>query len=291
MSDVLAQSSTGGGFSKRQLYTDDDDIIYQVKRCIGINGINLLISKPDLMDRSILLYLDRIEPQSRKEEAVMWEEFEAAKPGILGGIFDTLAKAKAIYPEVRLKNLPRMADFARWGYAIAEALGLDGNDFIKAYNSNILQQNEEVIQHNTLAQSLITFMASRFEWDGTIKEAYNELRSIANPDKNDPSFPKSNRTLKKLLERIKPNLADHGIKFKYGPRTDKGYTISFQKSAELGSFSSGRSDQLPTMELRNEPSLNQTDADSLGTALCSGLNTMSFNENEEPEANEPNRDH
>ena len=75
MSDILSQACTGGGFSKRQLYTDDDDVVYQVKRCIGINGINLLIKKPDLMDRSILVYLDRIDPSKRREESELWAAF------------------------------------------------------------------------------------------------------------------------------------------------------------------------------------------------------------------------
>ena len=33
ISDQLCRAVTGSGFSKRQLYTDDDDIIYNFKRC------------------------------------------------------------------------------------------------------------------------------------------------------------------------------------------------------------------------------------------------------------------
>ena len=43
------------GFSKRQLYTDDDDIIYHFRRCIGFNGINLRATKADLLDRAIII--------------------------------------------------------------------------------------------------------------------------------------------------------------------------------------------------------------------------------------------
>jgi Holliday junction resolvasome RuvABC ATP-dependent DNA helicase subunit len=39
-SDQLCRAVTGSGFSKRQLWTDDDDIIYSFKRCIGFNSIN-----------------------------------------------------------------------------------------------------------------------------------------------------------------------------------------------------------------------------------------------------------
>ena len=34
---------------------------------------------------------------------------------------DTLVKAMEIFPIVHLEKLPRMADFTRWGYAIAES--------------------------------------------------------------------------------------------------------------------------------------------------------------------------
>ena len=115
MSDVLSQACTGGGFSKRQLYSDDEDVIYQVKRCMGINGINLLINKSDLMDRTILLHLDRIDSSSRKEEIELWKDFEKARPEIVGGIFDALVLAMKYYPDAKLPRLPRMADFARFG--------------------------------------------------------------------------------------------------------------------------------------------------------------------------------
>jgi hypothetical protein len=238
MSDILAQACTGGGFSKRQLFTDDEDIIYQVKRCIGLNGINLLISRSDLMDRSILLHLERISPSKRKDERELWADFEKSKSGILGGIFNILSKAMKIYPNIRPERLPRMADFARWGHAIASALGRNPSDFEKAYQLNIERQNEEVIANNTLAQAVLQLMADKAEWRGTIKQAYQALFEIAKPDKADSSFPKVERTLKKGLNRIKTNLFDVGIVFTIGERTKDGVFISFQQVPKFASFAS-----------------------------------------------------
>ena len=48
ISDQLCRAVTGSGFSKRELYSDDDDIIYNFRRCIGFNGINLGATKADL---------------------------------------------------------------------------------------------------------------------------------------------------------------------------------------------------------------------------------------------------
>ena len=54
-------------------------------------------------------------------------------PVILGGIFDVLAKALEIIPTVTLPKVPRMAGFAKWGYAIAEALNTAGEEFLINY--------------------------------------------------------------------------------------------------------------------------------------------------------------
>lgn len=237
MSDVLAMACTGGGFSKRQLYTDDDDIIYQVKRCIGLNGINLLISKADVMDRSILLTLERIDPTERIEEVDLWAGFEKERARILGGIFDTLSQAMAIHPSLRLSRLPRMADFARWGYAIAEALGKRGNEFLNAYQVNIERQNEEVVQGNTLAQAVLNFIADEEKWNGYVREAFEILRNIANPTKTDRTFPGDQKNLRKHLERIKTTLIEFGVRFEIGKRDKRGVPISFLKESETSTSS------------------------------------------------------
>jgi hypothetical protein len=237
MSDILAQACTGGGFSKRQLYTDDDDIIYQVKRCIGLNGINLLISKPDLMDRAILLNLERIDPARRIEEAVLWQQFEEERPHILGGIFDVLAKVVAIYPNVKPPCLHRMADFTRWGFAIAEALGGLGEKFLLAYGGNIEAQNEEVVQGNTLAQAVLTFMDEKQGWEGYIKDAFAKLQEIANPSRYDKTFPGDAKNLRRHLERIKTTLSEYGISFTIGKRSGPGIPISFHKDCKTSTAS------------------------------------------------------
>ena len=265
MSDVLAQACTGGGFSKRQLFTDDEDIIYKVKRCIGLNGINLTISKPDLMDRSILLHLERIDPGKRRDEKDLWNNFEQAKPSILGGILDTIVKSMKLYPDIRLEKMPRMADFAKWGVAIAEALGGRGNEFLESYQQNVARQNEEVIHENTLAQATLLLMSDIESWNGTVKSAWEKLKEIADPQKKDPTFPGSSRTLCKQLEKIKTNLMDIGITYRIGKRSKEGFPITFKKDAKFASFDTPSCNPLPDDNMRGEPKVNQTVSDKNAT--------------------------
>lgn len=288
MSDIIAQACTGGGFSKRQLYTDDEDVIYQVKRCIGLNGINLVISKPDLMDRSILLHLERIDPCRRMEEAELWGSFEEAKPKILGGVFDVLSKAIGIYPQVKLSTLPRMADFARWGYAVTEALRKDGMNFLKAYRGNIDRQNEEVVQNNTLAQAVLTLLAERESWEGTVKGAWETMSVIAAPEKTDPTFPKSARTLRKHLERIKSNLIDYGVTYRIGKKTREGYPIDFQKNENSSSLCSQDSTSSKYKSFSHDANVNQTDRVGFNSHFGSQNNPLENIEKESCEPCEPN---
>ncbi|AIM14942.1 hypothetical protein HW35_00360 [Bacillus sp. X1(2014)] len=120
-SDLLCIASTGGGFSKRTLFTDDDETLLDLRRCVGLTGINVVVTRADLIDRSIIIELDRIPEDERKEERDVWEAFEKDRARIVGGALQTLANAMAIYPNVKLDKLPRMADFTRWGMRLRKS--------------------------------------------------------------------------------------------------------------------------------------------------------------------------
>lgn len=232
LSDILCTACTGGGIAKRTLYTDDDEQIFNVQRCIGVNGINLLMSKPDLLDRSILIPVERISPSERKVEAELLQAFDEAKPAILGGMFNTLAKAMAIYPNVYLDTLPRLADFAKWGYAVAEALKKGyGEKFISAYQANIKRQNAEVLHHNTLCLAVTQLMRARDYWEGTFKKALEVLAEKVQTSKTDRTFPTDTRSLRPMLKLIQTTLEESAnITYRFSDKARKdGYHIEFFK--------------------------------------------------------------
>ena len=216
ISDILCMAATGGGISKRELYTNDEEIILSFRRCVVLNGINNVVSRPDIVDRSVIAELERIEKQERKDEATLWQEFDRDRPSILGGMFDALAKAMTIYPTISVKELPRMADYAKWGYAIAEALGLGGQKFLDAYNRNQDRVNQEVIADHPVASAVVAFMADRKEWTGTVAALLGNLNEMAhkeNMDTKDRLWPKRANILGRRLNEVKSNLQDMGICF------------------------------------------------------------------------------
>lgn len=257
ISDLLCQACTGGGIEQRKLYTDDDSIIFQILRCVGINGINLSVVKADILDRTLLLPLERIPPDKRREDSVLWAEFEAERPLILGGIFDILSRAMAIYPGVKLEKLPRLADYGRWGYAIAEAIepGL-GQQFVDDFERNIQQQVDEAIQSNTLAVALLGYMEKleSQEWETTIKIAHDTLYWEAGQPRFDKSFPPSPRDLRRYLERLKTTLEDRGLIYAIGKRTAAGYPIIFRK---VDNFATSDSSDSPMFHSSEPDVLNE----------------------------------
>jgi len=54
-SDALCRLATGGGFAIRQLYTNDDEVIFDAMRPIMLNGIDVFAYAHDLVDRCIII--------------------------------------------------------------------------------------------------------------------------------------------------------------------------------------------------------------------------------------------
>lgn len=215
-SNMLCMAATGGAFSKRTLYTDEEESIVSFKRCVGFNGINIGATKSDLLDRCLLNELERIDETERKTEKEVWSSFEKDKPKILGACLKALSKAMKIYPTIKLDKLGRMADFTIWGYAIAEAIDIGGEVFLEAYLENQDKTNEEAISSHPVASSLIALMKDKREWVGSVSQLLTQLELVATREKiniKSKAFPKASHTLSKRLKEVKSNLEKVGIYF------------------------------------------------------------------------------
>ena len=215
-SDILCMAATGGAFTKRTLYSDSDETILSFKRCVGLNGINIVATRADLLDRSIVLELERIPKNERQTEKAIWESFEEDVPKFLGAIFNTISAAIPLYDEVDIEEVGRMADFTYWGYAIAEILGLGGENFLKAYLKNQDTANEEALESHPVAAAVIAMMKSTNEWSGSVSALLKELESVAENEKintNVKIWAKDASVLSKRLKEVKSNLEEIGIHY------------------------------------------------------------------------------
>ena len=211
MSDILCRAVTGSGFTKRELYSDDSVVIYNFKRCISINGINLMAVKADLLERTLLIELERVSKDERKNEQDLYREFDAMLPGILGGIFDIVSKTIKIRPTVVLPEAPRMADFAMWGYAISEALEYGGEKFMECYYRNINQQTDEVIADSFEASFMVSLVNQYGYWEGSASKLLKLMEQSPDLDSKHRELPKNSQALSHKLKTLKATLDDAGV--------------------------------------------------------------------------------
>ena len=69
ISDTLCRLATGGGFAVRQLHTDQDEVLFDAERPVILNGIEEIVTRPDLADRALFLTLNPIPEERRRPEA------------------------------------------------------------------------------------------------------------------------------------------------------------------------------------------------------------------------------
>src|SRR5262249_15078540 len=135
LSDALCRLASGGSFAVRRLYSDDDEVLFEAARPILLNGIEEVISRPDLGDRALFLTLAPIGEGQRRLESELWREFEVERPRVLGALLDAVVHGLRAMGRVHLDRLPRMADFALWAAACETALWPAGT-FARAYAEN-----------------------------------------------------------------------------------------------------------------------------------------------------------
>ncbi len=219
LSDAICAAVTGEGFSKRKLYSDEDSTVFEYRTVVGLGGINLVATQPDLLDRSLILELDAISPQERCEERVMKKRFQDALPGIFGGLLDVVSEAMRRAPGLSFSRMPRMADFTRWAAAAAEALGRNDRDFLEAYGGNIEMQNESALSASPVGQAVVALMERESRWEGTPADLLGELVRVAKAERIDTSsqqWPGSANWLWRRLNEVRPNLASIGIVAEHG---------------------------------------------------------------------------
>jgi hypothetical protein len=166
ISDTLCRLATGGGFAVRQLYTDQDEVLFDATRPVILNGIEDIVTRPDLADRAVFLTLEPIPEDRRRTETELSAAYEAERPRILGVLLDAVVKGLKRLPETRLERLPRMADFALWATACETALWPAGT-FWSAYCGNRDEAVEDVIDADPIAADVRAEMATRTVWTGT----------------------------------------------------------------------------------------------------------------------------
>ena len=171
LSDSLSGLATGGGFAVRQLYTNREEEIFQAQRPVILNGISQVATRGDLLDRAIVITLPPIPEHARRDEGTFWQEFDRARPRILGALLDAVSCGLRRLPDVQLERKPRMADFAMWSVAVEPACPWPEGTFLEAYAGNRQGAVEATLDGDPVAD-VIRAIAP---WSGTATELLAEV--------------------------------------------------------------------------------------------------------------------
>jgi len=211
ISDTLCRLATGGGFAVRQLYTDQDEVLFDATRPVILNGIEDIVTRPDLADRAVFLTLEPIQEERRLPEQELWTAFETERPRILGALLDAVVEGLKRLPETRLEKLPRMADFALWATACETALWPTGT-FWSAYCGNRDEAVEGVIDADPIATGVRAVMATRTVWTGTASDLLGALAEVVGERvAKSKTWPDGPRALAGQLRRAATFLRKIGI--------------------------------------------------------------------------------
>ena len=210
MQDAICVVATGGGYAKRKLYTDCDEIVLKVKRPILINGISAAITRTDAIDRAISLELPPI--KSVKSEPEIWQTFEACRGQIMGGLLDIMAAALTFLPDMELSDneRPRLYDFALMGMAVAQAMNKKPAVFINQFNERRYESTMRTIDTSPVATALVDWFEGKNERQAPLKTLLKEIENYR-PQRAE-NWPRSVKGFGDALRRAAPALRQLGIK-------------------------------------------------------------------------------
>jgi hypothetical protein len=215
-----------------------------------LNGINVPTERGDVLDRSLVVELERIPDGGRKTEEQLWELFEREHPRLLGALFDVLSKAIALKPSIGLSRRPRLADWGEYAAAVYEAMGWGAETFLDDWDKVVRAQNQATLDGSPVAQAIIRFMEDKEEYTAASSELQGKLKVVAAQlgvdVERDRAWPKSARWLWRRIKEVLSLLVATGIEASRG-RDESAKHITLRKmptdDGSDGSGSESRTDK------------------------------------------------
>lgn len=231
VSDILCRAITGEGQSKRQLYTDSNEVIYNYQRKIIVNGIAPSLEFPDYRERSIFYETLPLKEHERLTEEEYQKRFKELLPYVLGEIFVALQNALQMYDSVKseLKDLPRMADFTIYGECISRALGYEPFSFVEQYKERMSVNALDIVESYPIIQIIEKLMEGKSRYEDTVSRFHKDVMIISGEEgievhSKSVQFPASPNKVRQHIQKLKANLRVMGFEidiYQYTKRDGK----------------------------------------------------------------------
>lgn len=215
ISDTIARSCTGCSVSRRRLYHDQDEIVMSIKCLVALNGISLVAKESDLLDRALIVELERLNPKNIKTEQELWKDFEEDRPKILGCIFRILMIAYFDLRPTKEQEKIRLADFHIACIKVGRVLGMTDKEVSDILWENQRNVNRQSLNEDIVACCLIELMSHKKEYINSMTGLLVDLQDLASKNGIVGSvLPKTPNHLSNRLRKVKSNLqAEYGIVF------------------------------------------------------------------------------
>src|SRR5690606_27831610 len=183
--------------------------VLQFRRVLLLTSIDTGSLRGDLADRMLTIELHPIPDHLRRTDRQVAQDYEAAQPRILGGLFDLAAEMLAALPGARrrLTARPRMADFAEILAALDE---VNGTNALKTYLDARDQIAADLIEDDPVASAVRDIARERGGWRGEVAQLFEQVDARA-PAMRPRWWPKTAGTFSGYLNRAAPALRKVGI--------------------------------------------------------------------------------
>jgi hypothetical protein len=262
-SDFLCTMSTGGGISKRELFSDQDEIILDVQNLIILTSIGNVVTKPDLLERSIVIELARITSEDRASESDLANGFDRYHGDILGGLLNITVAALQHRDTTKCPKYTRMGQFAHLGEGVQAYLKYALGSVERRMAAGADIANEIAIESSPVASTLRNWiLAHEGTWQGSASDLLNILKSHAKKSELAGTLPKTANSLSGELKKVESALFQSGIALVTN-RTKSGRTISIclQSPSNEGAKRSSPSSPLKSEALKSAPGNSFSDDD------------------------------
>jgi hypothetical protein len=218
MSDNLCKSITGHTHNKRELWTDDNEVILTIKSRIILNGVTLNIDQTDLISRSIFYESQYIQESEKLTEETFNSKIDELIPYILDQIFDllskTLKKYKSLESEITEKQ--RMADFTVICECISRELGYDEFSFVKSYKHNQSLHSFNAVESYPIVNIVLGIASEQGkDFEISVSDLYRKITFHAfdngiNIKSKYSKFPQSEKAVSNQIVRLQSTFRNSG---------------------------------------------------------------------------------
>jgi putative DNA primase/helicase len=240
-SDLLCTIATGTSYITRKHYTNKEMSVISMKRPVILNGIEDFASRDDLVRRSVILELSKIDDDNIADDSEVMDNFREDVPAIFGALCTGLMTALKNIDTVQINNITTMSRFCRWSGAAMPAFNWTADMFMKNYHTNLKRSYIIVLETSPFTATILRIFDEEpdTDWDGTpieFKEYLENSRHIDDYIVRSKYWIRSAKGVMNIIKRNRKALGKVGITVEtYTPGGNKT-RIRIYKPSELHPF-------------------------------------------------------